>query len=115
MSSRLPRSHTAVTFIATASVNRQVRLRAQHLWSCSYQDMLPTSLLCEHVIVHMALCALQGMIAGLCESYGSVISLATYVHVLTEDADRADTIVGRATADLRAEFDRCLVFFDRPV
>ena len=49
----------------------------------------------------------QGMIAGLCESYGSVISLATYVHVLTEDLDKADSIIGRATAEVRAEFERC--------
>lgn len=52
--------------------------------------------------------ALQGMIAGLCESYGSVISLATYVHVLTEDLDKADSIIGRATAEVRAEFERCV-------
>lgn len=49
---------------------------------------------------------LQEMLAGLCESYGSVISLAVYVGILAGDED-ADTRIASSVAAIKSEFDRC--------
>lgn len=49
---------------------------------------------------------MQEMLAGLCESYGSVISLAVYVGVVAGDAD-AGTSIARTVAAVKSEFDRC--------
>ncbi len=50
----------------------------------------------------------RSMIAGLCASYASVISLAVYVSVLADDPAAAAAIA-IATAAIGAEFDRCEV------
>ena len=48
----------------------------------------------------------QAMIAGLCRSYGSVISLAVYVGILADDPAAAAATLAAATAALKDEFDR---------
>lgn len=47
----------------------------------------------------------QAMIAGLCESYGSVVSLAVYVGMLADDPNAAAAIAN-STEAIRKEFDR---------
>lgn len=49
----------------------------------------------------------QEMLAGLCESYGSVISLAVYVGVLAEDKLAAESQIAATVAAVKTEFDRC--------
>lgn len=49
--------------------------------------------------------SLQDMIAGLCESYGSVISLVVYVGVLAGDVF-AHNVIANSISAVQAEFNR---------
>jgi hypothetical protein len=69
-----------------------------------YRARMPSSRLALGTVQH-AVRIPQEMLAGLCESYGSVISLAVYVGVLAGDED-AETRIASSVAAVKSEFDR---------
>ena len=113
-SSRLPRAATAITMLVTGTLERKVGLETTasclHCTCTSiirfddYCARVPPSRLAPGTIEH-AVRTPQEMLSGLCESYGSIISLAVYVGVLTGDAD-AETRIASSVAAVKSEFDR---------
>lgn len=49
---------------------------------------------------------MQRSIAGLCSSYGSVVSLAVYVPVVARDPNSLESAVSNATALIKEEFNQ---------